>query len=203
MIPRMHRPARTPIIGLGLACLLAATGACTHASGPKPATEPGPAVVAEAEPTPITTPAEVPPLAPDEAFLAVYLALRDGDWPAFERFAGAPELRYVRAGSLGEEPPEQRMITASEAQAWLVEIQRSWAPSCMDEPDPPCLSLNPLSLGFDDPAEIQLDCAEPGPTDVGVLCCRQQPPLLHNTPFLVGVCFDEGQRVTQVSVLDG
>jgi hypothetical protein len=190
----------------GVALLAATLGACTHASGSDPAEHPGssaPELVAEAEPTASPQPIEAPQLSPEQAFLAVYAALRDGDWPAFERFAGADPIRYIRAGSLGDDPPEQQMIAANQAQQWLAEIQRSWAPSCMDNPDPPCRGFNPLSLGVDDPAELELRCAEPGPNEPGVVCCRHQPALLHNTPFLVDVCFDEGQRVTQVSVLDG
>lgn len=190
--------------------LFTCVAACSHAkvepaqATPEPDTAPSeaPATTVELEPEPEPTTSPAPQLEPKAAFFAVYEALRAGDWAQFERFAGAP-ISYRREQSIAQLPPDIRQIASEDARAWLAELSASWAPSCNENPDPPCLSLNPLSLGVDDPSQIELSCAEPRAEQVGVICCGHQPMLLHNTPFLVDVCFDAEQRVTQVSLLDG
>ena len=177
---------------------------CAHVD---PGTEPGgsgtePGVVVEAEPAATNEPPPAPSLTGEDAFVAVYAALREGDWAAFERFAGAAQIRVIRTSSLGEEPPEVETIAGADAQAWVAALARTWAPSCAEQPDPPCRSLNPLTLGVEDD-ELEMRCADADAGSLGSVCCRHRPPLLHNTPFLVGVCFDDSGRVTQVELLDG
>ena len=135
------------------------------------------------------------------SFFVVYEALRDGDWRQFELFMGAP-FEYEREQSIGEQAPERVEVGVKGARAWLDGVAASWDPACNENPDPPCLSMNPLSVGYEDYWEIELRCV-PEAEGSEVVCCQHEAALLHNTPFLVGVCFDAAQRVTKISVLDG
>lgn len=200
-----------PVRSLLLSSLLSLAGLVACSAGLPPASveavSPGEATPAApeliAEPGPAT--AESTPtselLEPEAAFFAVFEALRDGDWAKFERFAGAPSIRFSREQSIGEVDVSVRSIPGAEIQAWLTQVYATWAPACSEMPDPPCMGLNPLALGLTDDAALR--CVDAGPEDAGVLCCSYEPMLLHNTPFLAGVCFDAEQRVTQVSIIDG
>ncbi|KIG14136.1 hypothetical protein DB30_07132 [Enhygromyxa salina] len=161
----------------------------------------GAPLIVEPGPRPSESTPNPDALDPAAAFFLVYEALREGDWAAFERFAGAPSLRFSREQSIGEVDIRVRTIPADKHRAWLAQAYDSWAPACAEAPDPPCMGLNPLALGMAEDTEPR--CTDPGPDDVGVQCCSHDPMLLHNTPFLAKVCFDAEQRVTQISIIDG
>jgi len=182
-----------------MASVLLSLVAC---SGGKPATG---ADVTLPTPTPASSPEESTPADEpttpssdswdeQQAFMTVFSALRTGDWTGLEPFAGAP-IAYERSYSISEEPPERASIAAGDAQAWLTEVAATWALQCLDDRGPPCRSFNPLSLGTPDEQRPPLTC------DAG--CCRHEPAMLHNTPFLAELCFDEEHRLSRVVVIDG
>ncbi len=166
-----------------------ATGATTTPPEPTTATTPEDSTPAEGPATPSPEPWDE-----QQAFMTVFTAMRTGDWAEFEPFAGA-SIAYERSYSISEEPPERTTIAAGDARAWLTEVAATWAPQCIDDPGPPCRSFNPLSLGTPDEQIPQLTC------DAG--CCRHEPAMLHNTPFLAELCFDEDHRLSRVVVIDG
>ena len=194
--------------GLILSASIAGVGALAFACAPRHAdpiqpegaSAPGPIVEPASTTAPTRTPAPEAgaPLEPEAAYVAVFEALRDGDWDAFSRFAGAASIEVRRQTSVGEAPPERTTVAPERAQAWLGELSATWAPACAERPDPPCRGLNPLSLGVE-PEQLELRCAEVA----GGLCCSHDAPLLHNTPFLVEVCLDSEQRVTTLAIVDG
>ncbi|MEM7157818.1 MAG: hypothetical protein AAF799_33570 [Myxococcota bacterium] len=142
-------------------------------------------------------PADAPAPAPwdeTQAFVDLYDVLRVADAAGFAKFTGAA-IVFEREHSISEDPPTTVTIAAEDAQKWLSEVAATWAESCLETFEPPCLTYNPLSLGTPDGESPQLECTDG--------CCRHQPALLHNTPFLREVCFDDQHRVTKVSILDG
>ena len=141
---------------------------------------------------PLAAPAE--PWDEQSAFLEIYEILRVGDAAKFEKFAGAA-IEYEREHSISEDPPSRITVAPADARQWLGAEAATWAASCLDVFEPPCLTYNQLSLGIMDDEAPQLECKEG--------CCRHEPALLHNTPFLREVCFDDQHRVTKVSILDG
>ncbi len=126
--------------------------------------------------------------------MAVFAALRSGNWAELEPYTGS-SIAYERSYSISDDPPERASIAPGGARTWLDEAAATWAPHCADAAEPPCRSFNPLSLGTPDESLPTLMC-EAG-------CCRHEPAILHNTPVLAELCFDEQHRVSRVVVIDG
>ncbi|EDM78182.1 hypothetical protein PPSIR1_00575 [Plesiocystis pacifica SIR-1] len=186
------------------ACLVLAScrPAADAPAEPEADPDPAPAVLVEAPPSKAASTGNAPVEPTREAmFIGVYEALRDGDWAAFEAYAGA-DVTVRRSNSVGEAAVEMELVTSSQTQAWLGEVRATWAPSCAEDPVDPCRGLNPLALGaYAD--ELRLTCAPGKGSSEGSTCCRHEPMLLHNTPYLVALCFDAGGRVDYVELLDG
>jgi hypothetical protein len=188
--------------------LLGTAAPTTEPAAPAPTepapTEPAPGVA----PTLPTGPAIAEPTVWDEtkAFIEVYAALQAGDWTRFERFSGA-KLVFVRKQSLGGHRPTLRKVAPADARKWLGEVAATWAESCLENPDPPCESLNTLDLGVPTPMLEEGIPPEPDAElpklECKAGCCGHEPALLHNTPFLESVCFDAKHRVTKIVVIDG